>query len=709
MKAFPLLLGLVAAFAATVAEGQVFHTSFRNALVRYDTDSGEVTFTDAKAPEGVFARARLSLPEGCGPFKGWKVKTVGSCETGRVTFAKGRLAKDVSVEFACGYDGISVAGSDGLRLDGEIFAGAPDAESVFAVAADRPPSGLASASGGAVPEGADAVFDRRTDVLYRVRGGTLRWNRASRRFVFSAEGRLSLAVEPNLLASRYRIAYRPINPNCIFRTPPVGWMTWYAVKFGASDEVVMRNARGFMENFRGYTDEKPVLWVDWEWFHDRFEGRGEDNQDMITPRTSVYPRGMKPVADDLSVLGFTPALWVSIINDVRTNALWQAHNEWILGESKTWCGYLWGDPSAPGFCEEYVPTLFGMYRDWGYKAFKWDCLPAAIGKFGELHDKLKNPKLLPEEVYRRMVAAGRKAVGPDCYLESCSGENDRPILGAIDFFDAGRIGGDIFAWHEFLRSGVNQLLNYYPLHGTVFWADADNLVLRAEFSSLAQARTRATVYALAGVPITLGDEIAALDAPRIDILRRVMPVVPMHPASMVRNRCPGGLMESTADFARDFGSWRLKAWSNFTTNETLSASFAAPGCAVWDFWNDRLVTADCRSPQRLSVEPGDTALWRVTPLEKVGPTLLSVSRHVTQGGYEIESLIIGANGAKGAVKCPGGETVKVTFLLPEGAKVMAASHPCDLDGRVLRLKVDSPEKATVSFWYNISQGRNSIK
>ena len=119
------------------------------------------------------------------------------------------------------------------------------------------------------------------------------------------------------------------------------------------------------------------------------------------------------------------------------------------------------------------------------------------------------------------------------------------------------------------------------------------------------------------------------------------------------------------------------------------------------------MTADCRSPQRLSVGPGDTALWRVTPLEKVGPTLLSVSRHVTQGGYEIEDLVVGANGAKGSVKCPGGETVKVTFLLPEGAKVMAASHPCDLDGRVLRLKVDSPEKATVAFSFRLA-GANAF-
>lgn len=688
-------VALLAVFAVSVARAQVVHANFRDGLVRFDTETSELTFSDVKAPEGVFAKAKVVLPPDCGAFRRWNRLTRSACETGRVDYAAGHL------DLVCDYQGFAVRGPKGMRIEGEILAGRPDSEAVFAVCADRSTEGLASVSGAAVPEGADAVFDRRSDVLFRVDGARLSSRGANHHFAFAAGETLRLSVEPNFLAGRYRIAYRPINPNCIFKTPPVGWMTWYAVKFGASDEVVMRNARGFMDNFRGYTDEKPVMWVDWEWFHDRFHGKGEDNQDMITPRTSVYPRGMKPVADDLSRMGFTPALWVSVINDVRTNALLKARQEWILGESSTWCGYLWGDPTAPGFCEEYVPSLFKLYMSWGYKAFKWDCLPAAIGKFGDFHDRFKDPSVGPEEAFRRMIAAGRRTVGPDCYLESCSGENDRPILGAIDLFDAGRIGGDIFKWSEFLNSGVNRLLNYYPLHSTVFWADADNLVLREEFSTLAQARTRASVYALAGVPITMGDEIAALDAPRLDILRRVMPVVPMHPASLARSRCPGGLMESTVDIARDFGSWRLKAWSNFTTNKTISAVFSAKGCVVWDFWQDRLLSDGSVVDVRLDVSAGDTTLVRVTPLEVDRPTLVSVSRHVTQGGYEIADLEVGRDGAQGTVKCPGGEVVKVTFLLPEGVKVETATHPYDIDGRLLRLKVSTSAKQLVPFSFRL--------
>ena len=536
--------------------------------------------------------------------------------------------------------------------------------------------GLYTVSGDAKPDGANAWYEPQTGRLTSFGG----------------------RIVEDYLSVRYSIPFRPINPNLVFRTPPVGWMTWYAVKFDASDEVVLRNARAFKEKFGGYTDEKPVLWVDWEWFHGRFEEKGDETEtDMLTPRKDVYPRGLKAVADDLKALGFTPALWVSVFSDVRTNALWKAHPEWVLGEKMTWCGAICGNPSAPGFCEEFVPQLFSLYRSWGYEAFKWDTVPVAFHRFADFKARGR-PVGPPAETLRKCAAAVRKAVGDDCYVMSCSGEYDHVNLAAIDIFDGGRIGGDIFSWNSFRVDGVNRILSYLPFHNTVFWADADNLVLRKEFSSEAQARTRVSIYVLAGVPITLGDEIAALDDARIDMLRKAMPVVRMRPASMSRGAPAKDLLPLRADFKRDFGVWQIRGWSNLTTNRTLSAEFAARDCAVWDFWNDRLVWAG-KDERRLAVtvEPGDTTLYRVTPLAKDAPTLVSVSRHVTQGGYELKSYAADANGATGTVRCPGGETVKVTFLLPEGMSVRSASHPYDLDGRVIRLKLSSKARQDIAF------------
>ena len=546
--------------------------------------------------------------------------------------------------------------------------------------------GLYTISGDVRPQGANAWYEPEIDMLSHDN-----WY-----------------VRENYLASRYRIPFRPINPNLVFKTPPVGWMTWYAVKFRASDEVVMHNARRFMEVFRGYTDEKPVLWVDWEWFHGRFSENGDETDtDMLTPRKEAYPRGMKPVADDLKQLGFTPALWVSVLNDTRTNALWKAHPEWVLGDRKAWCGPIYANPSAPGFCEEFVPHIFSLYKEWGYEAFKWDVVPAsyfmiadrgARGAAVEPRPSAVSRRSAVREQFRRCVKAVRQAVGENCYVMSCSGEWEEPTLAAVDLFDGGRIGGDIFTWEEFRKAGVDRILSYQPFHNTVFWADADNLVLREEFSTLAQARTRVTIYALAGVPITMGDEIDALDEPRIDLLRRAMPVVKMRPASLSRGVPTGDLLPLRADFGRAFGAWSLRGWSNMTTNRTLSAELTVENSVVWDFWNDRLVSAEA-GKRRLFVEvtPGDTVLYRVAKIEKNRPTLVSVSRHITQGGYEIVRFESDAKGVRGVVRCPGRETVKVTLLLPEGRRAVRGSCPLTQDGRIVRLAIDSAERADVAF------------
>ena len=138
----------------------------------------------------------------------------------------------------------------------------------------------------------------------------------------------------------------------------------------------------------------------------------------------------------------------------------------------------------------------------------------------------------------------------------------------------------------------------------------------------------------------------------------------------------------------------MKSWSNFDTNAAKRVAFRADGCAVWDFWRDAPLSL-VGGEVAFDVPPSDTVVVRVTPLAKVGATVLSVSRHITQGGYELEDFGTDAHSAHGAVKCPGRETVKVTLLLPEGHGKVEATHPYDLDGRVLRLKLTPEAKETV--------------
>ena len=541
-------------------------------------------------------------------------------------------------------------------------AGACAAGDVIRVSTREAPMGIDSAglevvSGDVRLKSMDAEYDVRTDTLVKFDG-------------------TEPATNEHYLARRYDCALAPLNAKGVFRTPPVGWMTWYAVKFGANEKTILENAKAFKAAFGGYTDEKPVLWVDWEWFHRRFTSKGEDGEDMLTPHAASYPRGMKALADDLKGLGFTPALWVSPQVDVRTNALFAAHPEWILASHAFWGGHVFADPTAPGYLEDFVKPLFRRYRSWGYEAFKWDCMPYTMWMYDLYHDRFHDRSVSTKSAYRRLVAAGREAVGPDVYLESCSGIGDDPTLWALDSFDSARIGNDIFAWSSFAAEGVDMLLRYYPLHNLFLRCDADNLVLREEFNTLEQARTRVTVYALTGVPLTVGDRIDALDAPRIEMLRKAMPVVPVRPASLRPYVRKGNVLALTAHFARPWGAWQVRSWSNLSTGTVERVKVSIPrGHAAWDVWNRRLLTAD-GGPLAFELQPGASRVLRVTPLEKAGPTLVGTTRHLTQGGYELEDYRATEKGATWRHKTTDRGDEKL-FLLDGGRVVTVPARAFD--------------------------------
>ena len=690
------LLPFAALVLVATAASASTRTSFRRWAVVVDESSLAFSVECADAPGGSsnVLEGRLVLPDGCAIDKK-KPRTATKVDYALIEMPLLRNgAKDIATFTVHGDGTVRIKAPDGSRLSGNLFWG--EGRTV-AVKADAPSGGSHVVSGPCVPEGADALFDINTDSLLLLRGARMSFDRACGGYSFESEGELSVSCRLAALSGRFGVKWRRPVEGGTFATPPVGWMTWYAVKFAANEKIVLDNARGFLGKFGGYTDERPVMWVDWEWGHGKFNNFGEEDEDVTTPRASAYPRGLAPLAADLSDMGFTPALWVSVVNDCRTNSLWKARPEWVLGEWDVWCGPVWGDPTAPGFCEEYVSALFSRYVGWGYRAFKWDTLPWSIFAFTRLRERMHDPSVMPEDAYRRMVEAGRRAVGEKTYMLSCSGENDGCNLAAADVFDAMRIGGDIFTWENFLKAGVQRILRYQPLHGTLILSDADNLVLRPEFSTFEQARTRVSLYGLSGVPVTIGDTIESLDDRRIDMLRRIMPVVPFVPASLARSEMDEcGVMKSEADFSRPWGDWKVVAFSNFDTNSAKHVALSWKGCAVWDFWLDRplsLGDGECK----LDIAPCDTRVVRVTPVAERGATLISVSRHITQGGYEVDSFASTERGASGAVKCPGGETVKVTLLLPRERGDISASHPYDLDGDVLRLKLSPSIKKTVEW------------
>ena len=596
-----------------------------------------------------------------------------------------------------------------FRLDGHFLPQTPSKEVLSVTDGPESPH-LRAASGPMVSIGDNALFDRQRDFLlkFNCSGSTaLSYEWKEKRYGFTWESKanalldISLEATENYCRNRFNFPYCGIRKRHGFETPSVGWMTWYAVKFDASEAVVLENATRFKELFDDYLDARPVLWVDWEWCHNDLKGPGEPGSDMLTPRKSAYPNGLKAVSDKLKEMGFLPALWVGPTNDCQINSFMKTHPDWLLCQDRRWCGQYWFDWSNPEVVKTVIPRMFKQYLAWGYEALKWDALPMTLWMMAAYREKRLNPNLSPMQIFRNIAKLARQTIGEDIYMMSCCGVNENDITWCQDFFDGARIGGDIFTWEEFLNEGIARILHFFPLHNTAFYIDADNLVLRKAYSTVEQARTRVSLYGLTGIPITLGDAISELDDPRVDMLRRIMPVIDVRPGDLngtrlLPNQSSDRENRSIArpvqvirlNIARSFGQWTVAGLSNLTDTPQsytlqLQADLDLPSgeYAVYDYWNKRYLGVFKKS-LKLSIKPFDTAVLRITLVEHDRPTLLSVSRHITQGGYELVEFKATENDASGLCRVASGETCDLTLLLPMGKVITSCNVPHTQNGRI---------------------------
>jgi hypothetical protein len=601
---------------------------------------------------------------------------------------------NASVQFILSDDSIEIKtfSRATVHIEGFFDWGDDPAQNCFAIRMQSQDQVLRTVSGPAVGGQSNALFDRQQDRLLEFRAPEkfrvhFDWESNAYGFCFENGvdfGRnFAFRIHEHYCRDRFAIPYAPIRKTHGFTTPPIGWMTWYAVQFKASEELVLDNARKLLERFGNHADQL-CLWVDWEWNHKAFDGLGEEGVNTFTPRKEAYPQGLAPVARQLSEMGLIPFLWVGATNDGQINPMLQEHPDWILGQKAIWCGQYWVDPTHPEVVASYIPAIFQRIMDWGFQGIKWDCLPATFDMFEHFQKNLKRPEIPPHQSIRQLIQAARDCIGPEVYMLSCAGGSERDITFAMDIFDAARIGGDIFGWEEFIRNSVERVFRFYAWHNVVFYADGDNLVLRPEFNNLQQARSRVSFYGLTGLPLTIGDPMDELDDARLELLRRIMPVLDIRPMELARKMRGQDCVVTNLLISRPFGSWNVVALMNLK-EDTLSVSLSLGAdldlatkddqrYAAYDFWQDRYLGLVGDALQ-LDIAAQDCAVLRLSVLLAGQPTLISSSRHISQGGYELGDLSWDAESLtlRGLSRCVADEASRLSVLMPEGMRAAAAT------------------------------------
>ena len=562
-----------------------------------------------------------------------------------------------------------------VKVTGVICHKPEEKDDVFAVSVDREVKDARAGVGPAISAIDNAIYNRRTDtavVAGKPKKTKLSYNKATDEYNFEyivTEGnQFEIGVKENILADRYHIKFNPINKNSTFDKPPVGWMTWYAVKFDASEETVLENAKFQAEHLKDYGAN--TIWVDWEWYHNDIPADREDGVNSLMPDPKKYPNGMKYLADKIRELGFVPSLWIGYTHEPGPNKYTEKYPEMVLAEYHAWCGYYFYDYTNPHYLNEYLPEALENVHKWGYDAIKFDVLPSSMMVNDLYHDRMYDPSQSTYEAYRNMLKKTREVLGKDMYMLSCSGATQPSVLWGSDIFDAARIGDDIFTWEENL-SNIKRIQEFYPLHNIQLHVDADNVVIREEFNDIEQAKSRAAVISLLGLPFTFGDDFKALDEKRVDILKRSLPIIDMHPMDLNAAEFNRKDLIINLNIVKDYEEYQVSGVFNMKeTADKRTVKFDEDlhlengKYLVYDFYRDEFMGI-MEGKAELDFVPYEARILSFRPYKGV-PQVVSTSRHITQGAAEIKAMSFEDNKLKITSDLVANDSYTVSVYIPDG-------------------------------------------
>ena len=562
-----------------------------------------------------------------------------------------------------------------VHFKADLAWGCDPKHSTFAMCLDRLGNGIRTAFGPAVSTVDNILFDRNTDCAISFSGAdqreiTFNWQKNSYEIsmlssILGKGGKCVFKIYKNFYENMHSMTYKPINKKNQFSAPPVGFMTWYALKFETSEKSLLENVYWQSEHLKEFGAN--CVWVDWEWQHSDMSGSEKKGIDTFNPNKIRYPKGLAHISDEIKKCGFVPALWVGVTNDVNENVLLKQNPDWVLKREAQWCGQWWIDPSHPDVVKKYISDTFHKFMEWGYEAFKWDCLPMSLKIYDENHKNFCDQTKTSEEALRDLIVAARKIIGNEKYMMSCSGETHRDITFAMDLFDGGRIGGDVFTWNEFIEFSLKKILRYICFNNIVLYTDADNVVLRKEFNTLNEAISRASLISAAGLPYTFGDDLTKLEEERVEILKRNIPVLDIHPMDAVSLDQSLTVLLTNLSIAKEFENWNIVNIFNVSEEDrqvevNLQQNLYLKKDTkylVYEFWKKEFLGI-FENQFDTWIEQHQTKTFCVREYKNI-PQIVSTSRHITQGGLELNHVTWEGDTLRGNSNVVKGDSYRIVI------------------------------------------------
>ncbi len=410
---------------------------------------------------------------------------------------------------------------------------------------------------------------------------------------------------------------------------------------------------------------------------------------------SIFPSGMKWVADQIESLGYIPGIWTApfIVSKNWSNPatdLKKIHPEWLLknnkGEFITWLDYYYIlDTTYPGVTEYLEKSYRKLARDWGYKYFKLDFMRTIffLNSGQQFYDKTSTSL----EAYRKGLEAIKRGVGEESQILICGGH----FGASLELADFQRIGGDTNSkWTE--EEVFNYRLNILRTWMTDYWHnDPDAMGIRRQGISLAgtnnkslglftddEAKTNTLNQFMGGSMVCFAEDFADIDQDRKALYRHVIPSInsPSKPIDLFDPICPNLMLTKVKPVCKDLPEWAMLSLVNWSENpksyeiildEKILNSIEGNKFVVSEFFSQKVLGVFDKN-QSIIIEnqkPHQSQLFRIMPWDGKEPVLAGTDLHFSGGGVEITNWKVENGEITGTLDTQWDYPVKITVLLSE--------------------------------------------
>ncbi len=253
--------------------------------------------------------------------------------------------------------------------------------------------------------------------------------------------------------------------------PEYGWNSWDYYRWIITEDEVLKNAQ-FIANdpvLKKYI-KRIIIDDGWQYCYGEWEAN------------SLFPSGMKSMADKLSGMGFEPGLWFapSIIEPHCRIAQWD-QDMLAMSEGGQPCacfqcmkryGFVL-DPTVKK-TQDHLRALFDRYAGMGYRYFKLDFL-AATTQAARFHDR----SVSRSQIIRRLLAPIVEGINGRAEILGCNYH----FSNGNSFASSVRIGGDIHAKWGNICANTRSVASMFWANKVLWHNDPDFAVCRGPETS----------------------------------------------------------------------------------------------------------------------------------------------------------------------------------------------------------------------------------